>query len=859
MNGKPIESPLQDLPIYVNQIGEYQEKAYQLIVNAMKQTFQNTAQAFEDLDKFGFRLLQTPLEALDIVYPSPKMDEQIRLGNLEIEPATDQPGDEADEADADEVGVSMPMGWMVGKKGIKSIMNYVSTANKRGNFDYRPEILENYGRIFNLDVLPKYSSKIASICNIILNSTGLIIVYSQYIDGGIVPMALALEEMGFSRYSSSGDMPSLFETPPTEALDAVSMKPKTQMADSAKFRPAKYVMITGDKSLSPHNAEEMKNISSSENKHGELVKVILISKAGSEGLDFKNIRQIHMLEPWYNLNRTEQIVGRGVRNLSHCGLPFDQRNVEIYMHSTILRENPIEEAVDIYIYRLAKKKADQIGRVTRLIKETAVDCILNIGQTNFTIDKLNALAANQNIELTLSTGKQKLKYKVGDRPHTDICDYMDNCAFTCSPNATISSTNIVQDTYSNEFVQMNNPRIMQRIRQLFKEQHFYTRKVLIQSINIVKQYPVEQIYSALTAFIQNKNEFVIDAYGRRGNLVSKGNVYAFQPIEINDTQISVYERSAPIDFKRNILKMDIPTEFSQNKMVEIPSSELKGSSIEEQYKKIMETFDTQYDWFVSTKSIEKGDKNWYKHAGHIADHLQIAHGIQFEQIVDHIIRHMVDYLLPSDKIVLVSHFYSRIIDLDSLSEIETVVKRYLDEKMVIVDKRSGFFLAEEKSWAIYVKQSDLIERELEKGMDPTQWVEAEPEDIRMFEQSGELNRQFKIDPKMYSNTVGFINMFKNGKEMVFRLKNLDQLQNNTGTRVDSLIKGDIIKRLNTILGKQLYNDSDPVTRNILQPGFCAITELILRQRTSAKMDGKQWFLNPEEAIYNEITKYHAKK
>ena len=51
--------------------------------------------------------------------------------------------------------------------------------------------------------------------------------------------------------------------------------------------------------------------------------------AGSEGLDFKFIRQVHVLEPWYNMNRIEQIIGRAVRTCSHKDLPFEERNVEI--------------------------------------------------------------------------------------------------------------------------------------------------------------------------------------------------------------------------------------------------------------------------------------------------------------------------------------------------------------------------------------------------------------------------------------------------------------------------------------------------------------------------------------------------
>ena len=81
-------------------------------------------------------------------------------------------------------------------------------------------------------------------------------------------------------------------------------------------------MITGDKALSPNNVEDFKLLTNSDNKNGTSVKVVLISQAGSEGLDFKFIRQVHILEPWYNMNRIEQIIGRAVRNCSHKDLPF---------------------------------------------------------------------------------------------------------------------------------------------------------------------------------------------------------------------------------------------------------------------------------------------------------------------------------------------------------------------------------------------------------------------------------------------------------------------------------------------------------------------------------------------------------
>ena len=98
-------------------------------------------------------------------------------------------------------------------------------------------------------------------------------------------------------------------------------------------------MITGDKELSPRTESELAAATSPLNTNGEKVKVVIISRAGSEGLDFKNIRQIHILEPWYNLNRIDQIIGRGVRNKSHCSLPFTKRTVEIFLYGTKLRRS----------------------------------------------------------------------------------------------------------------------------------------------------------------------------------------------------------------------------------------------------------------------------------------------------------------------------------------------------------------------------------------------------------------------------------------------------------------------------------------------------------------------------------------
>ena len=121
------------------------------------------------------------------------------------------------------------------------------------------------------------------------------------------------------------------------------MKPPKSKKD---FMPARYSMITGDPRLSPNNDFEVKGLTSEDNKDGNKVKVVLISKAGSEGIDLKFIRQVHILDPWYNMNRAEQIIGRAVRNFSHKDLPFEKRNVHIFMYGTLLTDSE-EEAADL--------------------------------------------------------------------------------------------------------------------------------------------------------------------------------------------------------------------------------------------------------------------------------------------------------------------------------------------------------------------------------------------------------------------------------------------------------------------------------------------------------------------------------
>ena len=214
---------------------------------------------------------------------------------------------------------------MTGDTGISNIMRQ-SVKNNLRSYSYRSEYLQLVDNVpmFDMSMIQKYSSKIYSILNKIKSSTGIVFIYSEYLASGLVPIALALEHMGYNRYNS----PNI--------LDFTDNPNKHKNLGN-------YVFLSGNVDISPNNQKSINEVVSPQNKDGSKIKIILGSVVASEGLDLKNIREIHILEPWFHLFRLEQIIGRGIRFCSHIDLPQEQRNVTVYHHVGI---NHIEDEED---------------------------------------------------------------------------------------------------------------------------------------------------------------------------------------------------------------------------------------------------------------------------------------------------------------------------------------------------------------------------------------------------------------------------------------------------------------------------------------------------------------------------------
>ena len=135
----------------------------------------------------------------------------------------------------------------------------------------------------------------------------------------------------------------------------------------------------------------------------------------------------------------------------------------------------------------------------------------------------------------------------------------------------IKDEDIKKINYSNNFAKIHYSSIVKRIRQLFKEQSFYKKDDLFKLINIHKVYPDDHIHFALTIFIENKKDYLIDKHGRMGYLINADEYYAFQPNDINDESISIFERSVPIDYKEK-LQLELPKKVVTDEEISINKS-----------------------------------------------------------------------------------------------------------------------------------------------------------------------------------------------------------------------------------------------------------------------------------------------
>ena len=181
---------------------------------------------------------------------------------------------------------------------------------------------------------PKFNKILSNISKYIKDGspTGKVLFYSDFRqDAGSEIFELVLHQNGYSKYDHT---------------------------DVDKTKKLRYTFITGlEKEIERSYNKEAFNLEN--NKFGEYIQIMIISSAGAEGISLFGIRQVHILEPFWNYIRIEQVYGRANRIESHKQLTPNNRNIEQYLYICVFPEgNTVEQ-----IY----KSIDRLGTWTMLL------------------------------------------------------------------------------------------------------------------------------------------------------------------------------------------------------------------------------------------------------------------------------------------------------------------------------------------------------------------------------------------------------------------------------------------------------------------------------------------------------------
>jgi hypothetical protein len=352
----------------------------------------------------------------------------------------------------------------------------------------------------------------AKIVEKLQSSQGISFVYSRYVKAGILPLAIALERQGWTRVFSSPDARPVYTERDQKVSRQCAFCEKREDAHASikdhVFKPACFIILTGDITITPNFSDSLSYATNWKKDdinaaNGGQVKAILGSQITTEGLDLKCIRSIHILDPWYHLNRLEQIIGRGIRFCSHASLPPHLRNCLIYMYALTIGKI---ETPDLHAYRLSAEKAKAIGRVQRLLKISALDCNLNIaglivrGAPPRNIIDAEKRTLNNYIINEYDEDPEKQKKTINKWSST--CDYMENCLYECNPPVTEDDEKKDTTTYTFFDARKRLAEKEARVKELFSKADVAIPLSVIKE-KIYGDLPWEIVSKAIVNILEN--------------------------------------------------------------------------------------------------------------------------------------------------------------------------------------------------------------------------------------------------------------------------------------------------------------------------------------------------------------------
>ena len=224
---------------------------------------------------------------------------------------------------------------------------------------------------------------------------GLHLIYTQFRTiEGIGVLKLILDANGFTQFKIKKDEADIWRFAIPEDKRGMPTYALYTGTETDEEKEIIRNIYNGNWSSVPDTITSEISRISSNNLYGEIIKVLMITASGAEGISLKNTRYVHIIEPYWHPVRIEQVIGRARRICSHQELPPDLRTVNVFLYlMTFTKEqmsgdgaielklndvSKFDDAVpvtsDETLYEISTIKERISNQLLTSVKEASMDC-----------------------------------------------------------------------------------------------------------------------------------------------------------------------------------------------------------------------------------------------------------------------------------------------------------------------------------------------------------------------------------------------------------------------------------------------------------------------------------------------------
>lgn len=207
-------------------------------------------------------------------------------------------------------------------------------------------------------------------------------VYSHLVKGsGVLLLALILKDIFHFEMVTHKPSPSQYSTPKNRFMF---------INDTVK---------TPDKDVQ----DMLTWFNRQENRDGRYCRMVLGTNKTKEGISLFHIQQIHILTPSWNFSDISQAMARGIRARSHIGL--DHPTVDIYLHTSGVKDNESGQidthtSIDFQRFLRSEIKDRNIALVQRFLSQVSWDCVFEYRHHQERIENIKARDGSRECDYT---------------------------------------------------------------------------------------------------------------------------------------------------------------------------------------------------------------------------------------------------------------------------------------------------------------------------------------------------------------------------------------------------------------------------------------------------------------------------